>query len=129
MPSLYPAVNDATSVTRYGVKRGGTDQNGTDRFWCDFIAADNPTMANDMRDFQLARLKEPPRYVDIVGYLDQFEIVPGDLFAPDYLVDATNKFDGLDGTVKFLVEEAGFAPGALSRQHGPKMRFVLREVS
>lgn len=116
-------VSDATSITRYGERRGA------DRFWCDFIGADNPTMANDLRDFRLAELKEPPRCIDLIGYLDQFEILPGDLFAPNYLDADGNIFDGLDGTKKFLVEEAGFNPGILSRQQGPKMRFVLREVA
>ena len=114
---------DATSITRYGTRRRA------ERYWYDFIHEDNATMANDMRDFELARRKEPPRYVDIVGYLDQFEMLPGDLFAPNYKPDGTNVFDGLDGTKKFIVEEAGFAPGILSRQQGPKMRFVMREVS
>jgi len=77
----------------------------------------------------VAELKNPARYIDIVGFLDQFEMLPGDLFAPNYLDDNDNVFDGLDGTVKFIVEEAGFAPGILSREQGPKMRFVLREVA
>jgi len=120
---ITPEATDATSISLYGTRRKA------ERFWYDFIKADNSTMANDMRDFRVAELKNPARYIDIVGFLDQFEMLPGDLFAPNYLDDNDNVFDGLDGTVKFIVEEAGFAPGILSREQGPKMRFVLREVA
>lgn len=114
---------DATSQTRYGVLEQA------DRFKFDFIDKDNSTMATDLRDFYKDRYKEPGRHVAITGFLDNVELLPGDLVSLDYLVGASEKFDGLNGLNKFLVEEVGFAPGALSRQQGPQMRFVLREVT
>lgn len=115
--------SDATSITKYGTRQQ------PERFLCDFIDADNATMANDLRDFYKDRYKEPARLVELGGYLDQFELLPGDVIALNYLVGTTEKFDGLDGTQKFLVEEIGLAPGAPAAGASPYMRFILREVS
>lgn len=114
---------DSTSVARYGTREQ------KERFLFDFIAEANSLMADDIRDFYKNRYKEVARFAGLAGFLDNVELLPGDIVALDYLVGATEKFDGLDGTMKFLVEEVGFAPGILSREQGPKMRFVLREVS
>ncbi|MEK7767460.1 MAG: polysaccharide deacetylase family protein, partial [bacterium] len=71
---------DATSQTRYGVKE---DER---RFRFDFIDEDSSTMATDIRDFYKDRYKEPARMASITGYLDNVELLPGDLVGADLQV-------------------------------------------
>lgn len=105
--------SDAASIAKYGKRED------EDRFWYDFIAADNSAMADDLRDFWLARLKEPARIVECDVFLDQLELLPGDVVAFDYRV-AGNAFDGLAGGNKFLLEEISVAPRSI--------KLKLREV-
>jgi hypothetical protein len=44
------------------------------------------------------------------------------------LVQLPEKFDGLDGAQKFLVEEVGHRPGSARDRRGTRMYLRLREV-
>lgn len=117
--------SDATSITKY------TKREDEDRFWFDFVAEDNATMADDLRDFWLARLKEPARRGAFDCKLDQYELLPGDIMGLHFhpKVGGADHFDGLDGLQKFLVEEAALTAGNARDNQPTRMSLVLREVS
>ena len=115
--------SDATSITKYRTREQ------KDRFLFDFIADNNSAMADDLRDFWLARLKEPARVAEFEAFLDQLELLPGDLVALDYLVGASEKFDNLAGANKFLLEELKISPQTPARGQAPMVRLKFREVS
>jgi hypothetical protein len=115
--------SDSTSIAKYGALQE------PGRFWCDFIRDENSTMADDVRDFWLSWLKEPARRVSLDAMLDQYEALAGDLRALDYLFGASEKFDGMDGSQKFLVESVVHVPGAPRQGELRRMRLALREVA
>ncbi len=115
--------SDSTSISKYGTLEQ------EDRFLFDFVGDTNSAMADDLRDFWLARLKEPARVAEFEAFLDQLELVPGDVVALDYLVGAAEKFDGLAGANKFLVEELRISPQAPALGRAPTVRLKLREVA
>jgi len=118
------AFSDSASITKYGERKQDT------RFWFDFIDGDNTAMAQDQADFWLARLKEPPRMAGLRAYLDEYEILPGDLRAIKYLMpDGVEYYDGLDGTQKFLAEEVAHVMGAPAQGSMRLMNLTLRQVS
>lgn len=117
--------SDATSITKYG------EREDAERFWFDFVNDDNATMADDLRDFWLARLKEPARMGSFDCKLDQYELLNGDIVALNFApkVGGAERFDGLNGTQKLLVEEWRHRPGSGRDNRATRMALVLREVS
>lgn len=116
---------DSGSITKYGRREQA------DRFLCDFIDTANGTMADDLRDFEIARMKEPPRLIILDAKLDQYEIQPGDIIGLDFktrLDYPQDTFDGLNGTQKFLVEQVSLKPGGKG-QRGTRVGLRLREVA
>jgi len=119
---LAPA-SDSTSITKYG------ERQQSERFLFDFVPDDNAAMATDLAAFYLARLKEPARIVELRSFLDQYELLVGDVRALDYIVGGAEKFDGLDGSQKFLAEEVAHVLGALANGEMRLMRLIFREVA
>lgn len=114
---------DATSITKYGERKQ------VDRFLFDFVAESNGSMAGDLADFWLARLKDPARFAEFEAFLDQYELLVGDVRGLNYAVGVDgDRFDGLDGSQKFLAEEVGHVLGALAEGQARLMRIKLREV-
>ena len=116
--------SDATSIAKYGERKQ------VERFLFDFIADTNGSMAGDLADFWLARLKDPARFAEFEAFLDQYELLVGDVRGLSYAIGVDGeRFDGLDGSQKFLAEEVGHVLGALTEGQARLMRIKLREVS
>lgn len=149
--SVRPEARDASSVTKYGERKDD------EQFWYDFIDKDNSSMADEIRDFKLARFKEPARRLKFNCKLDQFELLPGDIFTMRFYskqpgtsggitmpaggivvpvggivvetATAGEFFDNLDGTQKFLVEAVRHHPGNGREESPTRMAMTMREVS
>lgn len=117
---------DQVSVDAYGAREQ------TDRFLCDFIGSANATMAGDLADFWLSRLKSPARLLSFQAKLDQYELLPGDIFTLDFktkLTATVERYDGLNGAQGFLVESVDIAPGSARDRRATRMAITAREVS
>lgn len=138
--------SDATSIARYGERKQD------ERFWCDFVAKDNSTMADDLHAFFLARFKEPARIISFDCKLDQYELLPGDVIGLNFKAQQQTSaapatlpltlpftlggaglpgeiFDGLNGSQKLLVEDVALRPGGARDNRPTRMELILREVS
>lgn len=114
--------SDSTSISKYGTRTK------PEWFWYDFVDAANSTMADDLRAFWLGRRKEPARTARLEAFLDQFELLPGDVAALRYQLADFSYFDGLNGSNKFLLENVRIAPNAPARALVPIIRLQHREV-
>ncbi len=121
--SAISKTEDSASIAKYGEKKQD------DKFWYDFIASGNPAMAGDMAAFRLAWLKEPPRMVELRAWLDQYELLVGDVRGVRYLFAGSEVYNGLDGAQKLLALEAAHVLGALARGELRQIRVIFREVA
>jgi len=100
--------SDATSITRYGEKES------PELFYFDFVTSQ--TMAENVRDFYLARYKDRKKLVELEVFLDNSEIE----FADDLTIDPL-------GSLVVEVQKVNIRPGSGRDNRNDIIKLTLKE--